>query len=83
MSRGSSFKKNNVGSRFTGYDSRNGIKIKVVDTETKWVLKLALKPVSEDPAKNVKFEIGKAMKFGISFFSNCSRNFKPIDNENC
>jgi len=46
-------------------------------------IEIIRKLVPEDPAENVKFEIGKAMKFGISFFGNCLRNFKPIDNENC
>jgi len=62
----------NDGSGFVGYDSRNDTKIKAVHTGTKWVIEITRKLVTEDTANDVKFEIGKEMKFGMSFFSNAA-----------
>lgn len=60
----------NNGSGFVGYDSRNDTKIKAVHTGTKWVIEITRKLVTEDTTNDVKFEIGKEMKFGMAFFDN-------------
>ncbi len=62
----------NDGSGYVGYDSRNDTKIKASYTGTKWVIEITRKLVTEDAANDVKFEIGKEMKFGMSFFNNAA-----------
>lgn len=62
----------NDGSGFVGYDSRNDTKIKATHTGTKWVIEITRKLITEDTANDVKFEIGKEMKFGMSFFNNAA-----------
>jgi hypothetical protein len=62
----------NDGSGFVGYDSRNDTKIKATHNGTKWVIEITRKLVTEDTVNDVKFEIGKEMKFGMAFFSNAA-----------
>ncbi|HLF51323.1 ethylbenzene dehydrogenase-related protein [Flavobacterium sp.] len=62
----------NDGSGYVGYDSRNDTKIKATHTGTKWVLEITRKLITEDVANDAAFEIGKEMKFGMSFFSNAA-----------
>jgi hypothetical protein len=60
----------NDGTGYVGYDSRNDTKVKATHNGSKWIIEITRKLKTEDTANDVVFEIGKEMKFGMSFFNN-------------